>query len=86
LNARRGGGETLRTEPKSSETNRGSPPETTIRSGSRGLHENLAHALALAAEAGEWRVVETLARQLDSLRATGEGAHVRVLPGGRTRT
>jgi hypothetical protein len=78
--------ETLRTAAESGETVEGSPPETSIRSRSRGLQEDLAYALALAAEAGEWRIVETLARQLDRLRSASDGGEVRMLHGAGRAT
>jgi hypothetical protein len=79
LNARPEGGETLRTEAKSGEEEKSSSLETTIGGASRGLLENLAHALALAAEAGQWGVVATLARQLENASGPPEKVPLRVV-------
>jgi hypothetical protein len=47
--------------------------------------DDLAKAVRLAAEAGEWGVVATLSRQLELMRVAREGASLRVVRGGRTR-
>jgi hypothetical protein len=50
---------------------------------SRGAEADLAHALKLAAEAGEWAVVASLSRQLEALMVDRKGGALRVVPGGR---
>ena len=44
--------------------------------------DDLAAAVRLAAEAGEWAVVTTLSRQLEALRREREGGGLRVIEGG----
>jgi hypothetical protein len=44
--------------------------------------DELAAAVRLAAEAGEWAVVTTLSRQLEALRREREGGGLRVIEGG----
>ena len=54
-----------------------------VRDASRTRAEDdLAVAVRLAAEAGEWAVVATLSRQLDSLRREREGGGLKVINGG----
>jgi hypothetical protein len=54
-----------------------------VRDASRTRAEDdLAVAVRLAAEAGEWAVVATLSRQLDSLRREREGGGLKVIKGG----
>jgi hypothetical protein len=60
------------------------PSETPNRGDSRGLLADLALAVRLAAEAGEWSVVSTLSRQLDLLTAQQGVNALRVLPGGKS--
>ena len=48
----------------------------------RARRNDLAVAVRLAAEAGEWAVVATLSRQLDALRREREGGGLKVIKGG----
>jgi hypothetical protein len=58
----------------------GAPP---VRDLSRPRAEDdLAAAVRLAAEAGEWAVVTTLSRQLEALRREREGGGLKVIEGG----
>jgi hypothetical protein len=47
--------------------------EAPIGDRSRGPEADLAHAVRLAAEAGQWVVVADLSRQLDAVRRDREG-------------
>jgi hypothetical protein len=53
-----------------------------VRDASRSRADDLSVAVRLAAEAGEWAVVATLSRQLDSLRREREGGGLKVIKGG----
>ncbi len=65
------------------ETNQTKSPAAGIGEDSHGPGADLARAVKLAAEAGEWAIVAALARQLDLL-AKQQGANaIRVLPGGK---
>jgi hypothetical protein len=55
--------------------------KSPVRSVSHGPEADLARALKLAAEAGEWAVVSDLSRQLEALRRAHEGARLRVVKG-----
>jgi hypothetical protein len=57
--------------------------KSPVRSGSHGPEADLARALKLAAEAGEWEVVADLSRQLEAMRRARDGAGLRVVKGGR---
>jgi hypothetical protein len=48
-----------------------------------GAEADLARALKLAAEAGEWAVVASLSRQLEALMVERKGGALTVVPGGR---
>ena len=52
---------------------------------SRGAEADLAHALKLAAAAGEWAVVASLSRQLEALMVERRGVALRVVPGPALR-
>jgi hypothetical protein len=56
-----------------------------FRGGSRGLEAELAHAVRLAAEAGEWTAVADLSRQLEGPRRARGGTGLRIVKGDRER-
>jgi hypothetical protein len=68
-------------EPLPNEAYRGdrASGKSPVRSVSRGPDADLATALRLAAEAGEWAVVADLSRQLEALRRVRDGAGLRLV-------
>ena len=68
---------------KPSESDPPNGPAAGVGGDSSGPGADLARAIMLAAEAGEWAVVSQLARQLDLLAAKQGRDALRILPGGR---
>ena len=65
------------------ESARTNGPAEGIRGDSTGLGADLAHALRLAADAGQWSVVSALVRQLDLLNSQRGANALRIVRGGQ---